>query len=77
LFFIAADGTLMAVAVSSAGSIFRAGDPQRLFSTRMSMNDVSQQYTPLPDGKGFFSLSLSSGPSQPVTVVSDWKSSRP
>jgi len=77
LFFIAADGALMAAAVSSAESIFSAGDPRRLFSTRMSMNDVSQQYTPLPDGKGFFALPLSSGPSQPVTVVSDWKSSRP
>jgi eukaryotic-like serine/threonine-protein kinase len=77
LFFLAPDGQLMAAAAKSDSSILQPGDPERLFPTRLNMIEPGQQYTPAPDGKGFFVLQLTAGPSQPLVVVSNWSQNKP
>jgi Tol biopolymer transport system component len=77
LFFIAPDGRLMAAAVSGASPIFQADSPAPLFSTTLSLFEVSQQYSPAPDGKGFFMLQRVAEPARPLIVVSNWSKLKP
>ena len=74
IFFVAPDGQLMAAPVVNGGdsSILDSGSPQGLFQSRLSMINPGQDYTPAPDGKGFFVLQPRVGQSQPLVVMSNW-----
>jgi Tol biopolymer transport system component len=74
LFYVAPDGTLMAVALafSADGSSFTASAPARLFTTPMAMGPINtslaQQY--MPDASGVRFLVLAATPAEsPVHVL--------
>jgi Tol biopolymer transport system component len=52
LFFLAPDGTMMAVDIR-AGATIEAGVPRALFPTGLNVNAVTDQYAVLPDGSRF------------------------
>ncbi len=71
LFYLAADGTMMAVPIDATGQ-FNAGVPQALFPTR-ARPGVNQKFAVTKDGKRFL---VSTTPQQsgaaPLTVVLNW-----
>jgi serine/threonine protein kinase len=71
LFFVAADGQLMAVPVRAQVD-FATGEAQALFLSQVDSNGVGQQYAPSRDGKGFFFLRPPSVDGSPLTVVLHW-----
>jgi Tol biopolymer transport system component/predicted Ser/Thr protein kinase len=78
LFYISADGKLMAVDVQ-AGATFQAGVPRALFDTRIVENTpVSYRYDVTADGSRFLVNSLRqadvSAPVQAIVVVMNWQS---
>jgi Tol biopolymer transport system component len=52
LFFLAPDGTMMAVDIR-AGSVIEAGVPRPLFPTGLTVNALTDQYAVMPDGSRF------------------------
>jgi hypothetical protein len=72
LFYLAADGTMMAVPIDATGQ-FNAGVPQALFPTRARAGVVNQKFAVTKDGKRFL---VSTTPQQsratPLTVVLNW-----
>jgi Tol biopolymer transport system component/DNA-binding winged helix-turn-helix (wHTH) protein len=73
LFYLAADGTMMAVPVG-AGHSFDAGRPQALFSSNAWRLRVSQVYAATKDGQRFLVAATSpkSTGAAPLTVVLNW-----
>ena len=71
LFYIAADGTLTAVAID-AGHTFQSGAPHPLFQT-IFRGDVSASYTVSPDGQRFL-MNVPPGVDEitPITVATNW-----
>ena len=76
LFYIAADGHLMAVPVLNAsGSAFQTGLPVALFVPHIGgaiTGPQKQQYDVSPDGQRFFMNTLIQGPSPPISIVFHW-----
>jgi len=79
LFYIGADGKLMAVEVKTAPR-FEAGVPRPLFDTRMvyaGLRNVFFFYDVAPDGKRFLintAFNAAEGPAaEPITVVLNWR----
>lgn len=75
LFFIAADGRLMAVPIRG-GAALEIGTPAALFDARIGVNfgdsrGDRQQYDVSADGQRFLINMVSSEPS-PITVVLNW-----
>ena len=77
LFFVAADGKMMAVPVKAAAGAkpsFEAGAPVALFDAHMPVYTASFQYDVSGDGKRFLIATYDSGgASTPLTVVTNWK----
>jgi Tol biopolymer transport system component len=74
LFYIAADGKLMAVPVQ-IGELFQARMPEPLFETRLdaAADFSSRPYTVTADGQRFLMIVSTAGSdSLPFTVVLDW-----
>jgi eukaryotic-like serine/threonine-protein kinase len=72
LFFIAADGMMMAVPVQF-GPTFTAGRPTGLFQAGKYFVNVARDYDVTPDGKAFILVRPSnSGERQSIVVVTDW-----
>jgi Tol biopolymer transport system component len=76
LFYITAEGKMMAVAIK-AGASFEAGTPEPLFQTRIYGLTVSsyyaQQYDVTPDGQRFLmNVDTSDVNAAPLTVVLNW-----
>ncbi|HSB09428.1 MAG TPA: protein kinase [Blastocatellia bacterium] len=73
LFYIAADGQMMAVAVKSGGTAFEAGTPKALFKTRMfkEHNVPAIDYDVTADGQRFLIGTLV-GEATPVSVILNW-----
>jgi Tol biopolymer transport system component len=73
LFFLRADGTLMAVPIDTIGE-FHAGVPQALFKTAVPIFNTSRgQYAVTKDGKRFLTTASPQQPSvAPLTVVVNW-----
>jgi eukaryotic-like serine/threonine-protein kinase len=76
IFYLAADGSLMAVA-TTAGAALDAGRPSRLFQTKMSPistpNTTRNQYVVSADGQRFLVREPPEGrPMLPITVVVNW-----
>jgi eukaryotic-like serine/threonine-protein kinase len=76
LFYLRADGTLMAVPIEAGGQ-FTAGGPQALFRTAVPIFNSSRgQYAVTKDGKRFLTTASPEQPSvAPLTVVVNWTSS--
>jgi len=77
LFYLAADRSLMSVAVHSTDSSLEVGRPVRLFETRLSTvpnaNYTRNQYDVAPDGQRFLINEPSGDASaSPITVVVNW-----
>ncbi len=73
LFYIAADGRLMAVDIATAPK-FQAGAPKALFNPQLVPGGpTSFRYTVTPDGKRFLVSAPPEDPAAaPITVVVNW-----
>ena len=75
LFYLAADGKLMVVDVTTSASNIQSGIPRVLFDTRLSMSPTMDQYAVTADGQRFLLLKTVGGEaSEPLTVVVNWPS---
>jgi Serine/threonine protein kinase len=74
LFFIAADGQLMASTVKTGGSEFEFSAPKALFKTRMlGLIGSTHEFDVSPDGKRFLIGTLIGEPTAPPpTVILNW-----
>ena len=70
LFYLAADGKMMSVAVDGTGGAFRAEAPRALFHAPVA-SLVGYQYAVTSDGERFLVNTAVPAP-LPVTVISDW-----
>jgi Tol biopolymer transport system component len=72
LFYVAADGSLMAVPVDAAAN---AGAPMRLFNPHLApVSSVSrQQYVVDPGGQRFLMITAGVEPAPPITLLLHWK----
>ena len=72
IFYLAADGRMMSVAVNSNESFFRPGTPKPLFQTRMAPS-VLREYDVTRDGQKFLlNVPIEDAPTAPLTVVVNW-----
>jgi Tol biopolymer transport system component len=79
LFYIAADGTLMSMAVES-DRVFTPGIPQPLFDTKINhlWDDARNHYDVSLDGQRFLvATPIDNLGSLPLTMVVNWKNERP
>ena len=76
LFFLSRRGELCAIEVSRVGESMRFGEPRVLFKLQ-NLPNVSRRYAPLPDGQRFVLLTATSGSSQQLTVLVNWRSALP
>jgi hypothetical protein len=73
LFYLAPDGTMMTVAITSRPPAFRASAPHRLFKTRVNPTPGSEQYAVTGDGLRFLIMDpLVDEQSLPLRVLVDW-----
>ena len=77
LFYVAADGKLMAVEIKATPAAFDHGAPQALFDLRSEILPSSNfvtGYVPAPDGKRFLVVTTPGTPAEspPLTVVVNW-----
>ncbi len=80
LYYVAPDGSLMAVAVEETGGVLKIGTPKALFKTSLSPESglgTRANYDATRDGSRFFVIEpkKDAGPdTQPVTVLVNWQS---
>ena len=76
LFFITADGALMAVPVKPGGTTLEMGAPQSLFkNVSFALPQRAFGYQPSPDGKRFLAIVPvgDEGSSPPIQVFTNWQ----
>jgi hypothetical protein len=71
LFYLAADGTLMAAEVSADGPPM-SGMPEALFQTRLSPAPNVPQYDVTADGSRFLVIEPASPGGEPITFLLNW-----
>ena len=71
LYYLALDGSLMAVEMRPNGSTIEAGVPKPLFLTGIDVDPVNDQYAVTADGERFLVLTRA-GELPPLTVVVNW-----
>ena len=79
LFYLALDGRLMSVPVSTTPTAIETGSPRVLFDTRIrgGFMDRRNQYVVTRDGQRFLvNLSAEDENSAPITVVMNWEAAR-
>ena len=79
LFYIAADGKLIAAEMKRASSTFKIVSSKELFQTRMLLGVGGRtnyvfRYDVAADGKRFLIVAEPEGQTQPITVVLNWAS---
>ena len=77
LYYIAPDGTLMAVPVATTGIAPEMGTPMALFPTRavyggVSIVGVTWQYDVADDGRFLINVTTGEGATAPITVIQNW-----
>jgi Tol biopolymer transport system component len=76
LFYIAPDGKLMAVKVSTAGSAFQTSAAVALFAPRLAesaaINPFNAQYDVAPDGRFLINVAVDDLASSPITLILNW-----
>jgi hypothetical protein len=77
LYFIAPDGTLMAVPVQSAGAAFEYGTPTALFQTRIagggSVGTNKPNYDVSRDGRFLIVQTVEESTAFPITLILNWR----
>lgn len=75
LYYLAADGAVMAVDIN-AGTKIDSGVPRELFDTELTLNPIQDQYRVTPDGHRFLVLKpITDAAPPPITVVVNWTAS--
>lgn len=80
LYFVAPDGSLMAVTIEETGGVLKAGTPKALFKTTIEPGSgigTRASYDATRDGSRFFVTEKKKDPAadtQPVTVIVNWQS---
>ena len=80
LYFVAPDGSLMAVTVEETGGVLKVGTPKALFKTTIRFEagiGTRASYDATRDGSRFFVTEQKKDPAadtQPVTVLVNWQS---
>ena len=75
LYYLAPDGRLMAVPITTYGATFEPGTPVSLFSPRIA----TSRETPLPqydvarDGRFLINVNVEDAPTPPITLLQNWK----
>ncbi|HZN02113.1 MAG TPA: hypothetical protein VFD06_00860, partial [Candidatus Polarisedimenticolia bacterium] len=78
LFFVAADGRLMSVAVSSSGREPSFGPPRPLFRMPVRLNSVVNQYAVSADGRRFLvAVPTEDFDAEPFRVLLNWRAAGP
>jgi Tol biopolymer transport system component len=77
LYYIAADGQLMAVSVTTTGKTPELGAPVALFSPRIVSGGtlpigVAWQYDVAPDGRFLINVIVGDAVTAPITVIQNW-----
>ena len=73
VFYLAADGKMMAVPVELGAASFKLGKPTPLFQTRLESDLVARQYDVSADGKRvLLAQPLEESASVPITVIVNW-----
>jgi dipeptidyl aminopeptidase/acylaminoacyl peptidase len=76
LFYVAPDGRLMAVQVSSAESAFRTSPPVALFAPRFAENPAANPFNPqydvAADGRFLVNMPVDDLASAPITLILNW-----
>jgi Tol biopolymer transport system component len=73
IYFISADGNLMAVPVTVRGSTFSAGNPLALFFAGLPAQVFKVQYAVTRDGQFLVNRLLDEGAASPITLILNWK----
>jgi Tol biopolymer transport system component len=73
VYFLASDGKLMAVPITTKGSELEAGSPVALFSTQMSRHTFKFQYAVSRDGRFLVNNLVAEKTSAPITVILNMK----
>jgi serine/threonine protein kinase len=74
IFFIAPDGVLMAVPITTTGSAFDAGKPKALFRTDITAQPFKSQYAVSRDNRFIVNdLQPEEGAASPITLILNWK----
>ena len=73
VYFLAPDGKLMAVPITTKGSELEAGSPKALFSTQMPGQTFKFQYAVSRDGRFLINNFIAEGTSAPITVILNMK----
>jgi hypothetical protein len=71
LYYLALDGTMMAVEMKPKGSTIEAGVPEPLFQTGIGVDPLNDQYAVTADGQRFLVVTPA-GELPPITVVVNW-----
>ena len=73
LYYLALDGTMMAVDIVSGPPTLKAGAPHALFKTRMVPNYGQDQYTVSPDGRRFLVIDpIADDRFVPLRIIVNW-----
>ena len=72
LYFVAADGKMMAVPVAATGSTFAPGNPVPLFFSALSPLVFKVNYAVAPDGRFLVNTQSAEGTAPPITVILNW-----
>jgi hypothetical protein len=79
LFYVALDGSLMAVPIRTAsnGASPEVGTPVALFAPPLGgtvqQADFRHQYMVSPDGQRFLIATVTEGVTSPITIILNWK----
>ena len=71
IFYLASDGTLMAVAVDGRSPAFQVGQAARLFKPRIP-SPIGYNYVVSADGQRFL-VNVSAEPATPVAIIEGWQ----
>jgi eukaryotic-like serine/threonine-protein kinase len=76
LFYMGADGKLMAVPITVKGATLEPGTPVPLFQTQRAVGVAATaraQYAVAPDGRFLFNVTTGNAPMSPITLILNWK----
>jgi Tol biopolymer transport system component len=77
LYYVAADGKLMAVSITMRGAAIEPGTPVALFQTRIwgggTNATLGHQYDVSPDGRFLINSAIENVATAPITLLLNWK----
>jgi eukaryotic-like serine/threonine-protein kinase len=75
LFYLAVDGTIMAVPITTNADSFQAGTPRGLFQSNLRTTDPRRpEYDVFPDGQQFLVITALMSGATPMNVIVNWPS---